>query len=160
MTMRTKLIVAAVVLVGAVAFLASAGMNSGWVYSMPVDRFLADSQIQGKRVRLEGKVAEEGLVTGAATARFVLLGQSGKVDVAYQGSIPEMFAPGRDVVVEGKLDPKAQLFEANVLLTKCASKYEPGEDGEPMPEGHPPVKQADAAADQNAHVTQVKGSIQ
>jgi cytochrome c-type biogenesis protein CcmE len=36
-----------------------------------------------------------------------------------------MFGPGKNVVVEGRRDP-AGVFQADVLMTKCASKYEPG----------------------------------
>ncbi len=125
-SMRAKLIVAGIVVVAAVTYLASAGIKSGWVYFLEVDKFLADPQYHAQRVRLHGKVAAEGFSasSGSMTAHFELLGKKGKLPVEYHGSIPDMFQAGCDVVVEGKLDG-AGTFRADVLMTKCASKYEP-----------------------------------
>jgi cytochrome c-type biogenesis protein CcmE len=39
---------------------------------------------------------------------------------------PDMFAPGRDVIVEGKLGPN-NTIEAQQVLTSCPSKYSPKE---------------------------------
>jgi cytochrome c-type biogenesis protein CcmE len=127
MTIRTKLVTAGVVLVAAVGYLATAGAKSGWVYYLEVDHFLADSQYHSQRVRLHGKVASDRLEVSAAalSASFDLLGKSKSVAVQYRGGIPEMFEGGRDVVVEGQLDPATNVFRADVLMTKCASKYEP-----------------------------------
>jgi cytochrome c-type biogenesis protein CcmE len=52
------------------------------------------------------------------------MGKTRKLTVNYRGSIPDQFAVGRNVVVEGCLD-KSGTFQADVLMTKCASKYEP-----------------------------------
>ena len=127
MTIRTKLITAGVILAAAVGYLAMAGAKSGWVYYLEVDHFLEDNQYHAQRVRLHGKVAADHLQISAAalSANFDLLGKSKSVAVRYQGVIPEMFEPGRDVVVEGRLDPAINCFRADVLMTKCASKYEP-----------------------------------
>lgn len=126
-SIRTKLIIASVVLAGAVAYLAIAGAKSGWVYYMEVDSFIKDNQYHAQRVRLHGKVAQEDFSFSAASllANFKLQGKSEQLAVAYTGSIPDMFEVGRDVVVEGRLN-EAGVFQADVLMTKCASKYEPG----------------------------------
>src|SRR6476660_6297536 len=124
---RIKILVAAFVLIGAMAYLAMAGMKSGWVYFVTVDQFTSDNALANQRVRLHGKVATDGFVasSGTLTARFVLLGQSRQLDVVYHGAIPDMFKVGGDVVVEGRRD-RAGAFQADVLMTKCASKYEAG----------------------------------
>jgi len=46
--------------------------------------------------------------------------------------VPDMFKSGAEIVVEGKQDA-AGVFQADVLMTKCASKYED------MPKDHPQV---------------------
>jgi cytochrome c-type biogenesis protein CcmE len=124
---RTKLIIAGTILVAAITYLASASVKSGWVYFLDVDKFVADTQYHNQRGRLHGKVAEEGFTSnrGTLTAQFKLQGHTGKIDVAYRGAIPDQFAPARDVVVEGRMND-ANVFQADVLMTKCASKYEPG----------------------------------
>jgi cytochrome c-type biogenesis protein CcmE len=121
---KKKLLVACALLVVAVGYLAYAGMKTGWVYYMEVDKFLADTQVQSQRVRLHGKVDIDGFSVDKLDASFNLLGKSGKVAITYHGVIPEMFQAGRDVVVEGKLQPTGT-FKADLLMTKCASKYEP-----------------------------------
>lgn len=122
---QKKLLVAGVLLVGAISYLAYAGMKSGWVYYMEVDQFLADVNSQNQRVRLHGKVDAADFAIEKLDARFNLLGKSKRLNVVYHGVIPDMFQAGRDVVVEGQFDPASHNFKADVLMTKCASKYEP-----------------------------------
>ena len=129
MTIKSKLILAGIVLTAAVSYLAIAGTKSGgWVYYLEVDQFVADSKFQTQRVRMHGKVGTEDFATNAATlsANFKLLGKTpaAAVAISYRGAIPDMFERGRDVVVEGKFDPSTNAFKADVLMTKCASKYE------------------------------------
>ena len=138
-SIRIKLAIAGVILTAAFSYLAAAGMQKGWVYLVSVDQYLADSQYANQRVRLHGKVARDGLASNKAAlnATFNLTGASPteekSLQVHYRGSIPDLFAAGRDVVVEGKRDA-AGVFQADVLMTKCASKYEPGSPHANKPE--------------------------
>jgi cytochrome c-type biogenesis protein CcmE len=77
-----------------------------------------------QRVRLHGKVGEQNFAAnpGLLSARFQLVGKTQSVPVQYKGTIPDLFAVGKDVVVEGHF--KGGTFEADLLMTKCASKYE------------------------------------
>jgi cytochrome c-type biogenesis protein CcmE len=129
---RTKLIFAGLAILAAVTLLAFAGMRDGWVYYLPVDDFTSNPDYQQSRVRLHGTVAAEGLELREAllTARFDLCGETTTVPVAYTGVVPDLFEPGCDVVVEGELD-ESGVFQADTLMTKCASKYE-SEDGRPL----------------------------
>lgn len=43
--------------------------------------------------------------------------------VVYEGLKPDMFAPGRDVIIDG--DFTNGVLHASTLLTQCPSKYEP-----------------------------------
>jgi len=125
MTIKIKLAIAAILLVGAVAYLAGAGMKSGWVYYVDVDQFLSKQEYLDRRVRLHGKVdaADFRSSPGSLTADFRLGGKEHVIHVLYHGQIPDQFQVGRDVVVEGQL-AKDGSFQADVLLTKCSSKYE------------------------------------
>jgi cytochrome c-type biogenesis protein CcmE len=124
-SLSKKLWIAGVVLVGAIGYLAYAGAQQGWVYYVSVDKFVSDVQQQKHRVRLMGKVADADLNIEAAQlrAQFIMEANGSKMPVSYRGTIPDLFKAGADVVVEGKLNP-AGTFEADVLLTKCASKYD------------------------------------
>ena len=125
-SIRLKLIFAGVILTGAFSYLAFAGMQKGWVYFVSVEQFAADPQFHNQRVRLHGKVAVDGFDASKSllTANFNLAGKAGEsIPVEYRGVIPDTFEAGRDVVVEGRRDA-AGVFRADVLMTKCASKYE------------------------------------
>jgi cytochrome c-type biogenesis protein CcmE len=83
----------------------------------------------------EGTVSLGGKVVGpiardGRTVRFKLRDRDGaaSVPVVYTGSVPDLFAPGREIGIEGKV--KAGVFhgEADTLVTKCPSKYTPGGD--------------------------------
>ncbi len=45
------------------------------------------------------------------------------VPVRYQGILPDMFAEGRDVIVEGRYSHE-NILEAKTIMTSCPSKYE------------------------------------
>ena len=50
---------------------------------------------------------------------------TGSVPVVYTGSVPDLFAPGRDVSVRGKVQNGLFVAERDSLVTKCPSKYAP-----------------------------------
>ena len=124
---RSKLIVATVLLVGAVSYLAYAGARKGWVYTLTVDNYLTQPEYRHQRARLCGKVCATGLVAKPAmlTANFTLLGKEKTIPVSYHGVIPDLFKAGGEVVVEGQ-ENSTGVFESDLMLTKCASKYEQG----------------------------------
>ncbi|MFM7140653.1 MAG: cytochrome c maturation protein CcmE [Alphaproteobacteria bacterium] len=71
----------------------------------------------------ETRRAGESLPAATAAARL---------PVSYNGILPDMFADGRDVIVEGRVVDG--VFHAKSLLTTCPSKYEaekqaPADDG-------------------------------
>ena len=76
-------------------------------------------------ISLTGKVV--GPIAGnshGSGLRFTLhniQGASPKIPVVYLGSVPDLFAAGRDVNLTGRLENGA--FVANQMTTKCPSKY-------------------------------------
>lgn len=127
---RIKLTVAALALIGAVGYLAWAGIRDGWVYYLQVDQFVQDASYHDQRVRVHGLVSAENFQAdhGLLLAQFDLLGETQQLRINYKGVIPDLFQADQDVVVEGRLDD-SEVFQADTLMTKCASKYE-SEDGE------------------------------
>jgi hypothetical protein len=47
----------------------------------------------------------------------------GSLPVAYTGIVPDMFAEGRDVIIEGRYVDG--VLQAHAVMTSCPSKYEP-----------------------------------
>jgi len=136
-SIRVKLTIATVVILGAVTYLAVAGAKGGWVYHLTVDQYLTDAQYRNQHVRLCGRVDDKAFATNPAglTANFVLKGTANKVSVVYHGVVPDLFQANRDAVVEGRMDA-AGVFQADLLMTKCASKYE-SQDGQAHPATDP-----------------------
>jgi cytochrome c-type biogenesis protein CcmE len=91
---------------------------------------LKPSQLAGQTgtVSLVGKVV--GKPTGDAHAgglRFLLRDVQdpggAKVPVLYTGSVPDLFATGRDIVVDGALKDGTFVATPDSMVTKCPSKY-------------------------------------
>lgn len=81
-----------------------------------------------------GKVNLAGVVVGPINGdpdqrgmRFELRDVKGTaaVPVLYQGSVPDLFRAGRDVLVQGRLRDGVFMADPGSLVTKCPSKYAP-----------------------------------
>jgi cytochrome c-type biogenesis protein CcmE len=68
----------------------------------------------------KGDANEEGL---RFRLRDVENPASPTVLVVYRGSVPDLFAPGRDLVVEGVLRNGIFVATPDTMVTKCPSKY-------------------------------------
>jgi cytochrome c-type biogenesis protein CcmE len=95
------------------------------------------SQLAGHsgKVQLAGKVV--GPVRGdahAAGLRFALRDVNGPrstaVPIVYTGTVPELFKPGRDIVVDGRVRNGLFVAERDSMITKCPSKYSPKKSGD------------------------------
>lgn len=84
-----------------------------------------------QRVRVAGKVSTESIdyqVDPKFRLSFTVTdpgnpNSTTKLPVVYNQIKPDMFAPGRDVILNGDYD--GNMFIASSLLTQCPSKYEP-----------------------------------
>jgi cytochrome c-type biogenesis protein CcmE len=47
------------------------------------------------------------------------------VPIVYKGSVPDLFRPGRDIVVEGRFQNGVFVATPGTMVTKCPSKYVP-----------------------------------
>jgi cytochrome c-type biogenesis protein CcmE len=56
---------------------------------------------------------------------FALADDQRQIPVFYHGVMPDLFAEGREIIVEGRPSPKGLVAES--LLASCPSKYEPEE---------------------------------
>ncbi len=95
---------------------------------LTIDEFLSRREaVAGEGVRVAGRVAADSMQWNASTLdlrfRLANFAGSGGVDVTYNGVLPDMFAEGRDVIVEGTYAHDG-VFRARTLMTSCPSKYE------------------------------------
>ncbi len=128
MNRNRRFIIGATIIVVAVAYLVYSGIRETSVYYLTIDEFLSRREaVAGEGLRVAGRVAANSVAWNAATLdlKFRLANFDDKdgVNVAYNGVLPDMFAEGRDVIVEGTYDRNGS-FRAHTLLTACPSKYE------------------------------------
>lgn len=122
---RVKLIIGGLVLAVAIGYLGYAGIAAGRSYYLSVDSYMSNQDYRGERVQLHGNVGSEGLLRGSEglNVQFVLLGDTKRVVVRYEGVVPDLFKVGGEVVILGRMG-EDDVFEATKLMTKCASKYD------------------------------------
>lgn len=128
----TRYWVGALLVVGALGYLAISGANQNMVTYLTIPEVKAAPQTAAPSgVRVTGKVADGSI--DAKTPRevwFTVAGEADSLRACYRGVIPDTFKDGADVVLEGHMDPGGH-FAATTLLAKCPSKYEaetPGEE--------------------------------
>ena len=128
----------------ATGFLVYKATGENLTYYREVDELLAAEAIpDGEKIRLSGDVVEGSVVRSeeSRAIRFEITETDGdgaaRIPIAYDGTVPDIFKPGIQVVVEGTMDDSGT-FQAETLLAKCPSKYqaegELNEDGT-HPEG-------------------------
>ncbi len=125
---RRRFIVGAMLIAAAVSYLVYAGIRSTSMYYFDMDEFLRNRAAHvGEDLRVKGWVRDGTMHYDAGTSAlsFELSRQDGSepVPVTYKGILPDMFAPGREVVVEGRYTGSA--LTAKQIMTSCPSKYEP-----------------------------------
>jgi len=128
MSKNRRFIIGASIIVAAVTYLVYTGIRETSVYYLTIDEFLSKrSTVAGEGVRVAGRVAADSMRWNAGTLdlgfRLANFDNTDGVDVKYNGVLPDMFAEGRDVIVEGTYGREG-VFHAKTLMTSCPSKYE------------------------------------
>lgn len=125
--------------IGAVSYLIYTGIRETSNYYLTIEEFLPQKEaFANEGVRLAGRVQTGSVqwnpkdlrlsfVLGPFQAEKQSAALSG-LRVNYQGVLPDMFAEGRDVIVEGKYEAGKNLA-AKTIMTSCPSKYEPEKPG-------------------------------
>ena len=127
MKMKTiiKTVIGVVLIGGAMTFFVFQAMRSSWSYYYSVDEFSANrSAVKNHSLRIAGRVKRGSIVRDLekVSLNFTLAGSQTELPVQYKGPVPDNFAEDREVVVEGRLDTNG-VFRADMLMTKCESKY-------------------------------------
>lgn len=133
--------VGATLLVAAIGYLMYAGLQQSSTYYFTITEFLPlKDELGGQGIRVAGRVTEgslwkqtssKGTEMKFAIGDFKLPGEpvGETVPVAFTGIVPDMFAEGRDVIIEGRYVDG--VLQAHQVMTSCPSKYEPGKEPPP-----------------------------
>ena len=79
-----------------------------------------------KKIRVGGMVKKNTLNIQDQEIRFVITDLKNEIKVSFKGTIPNLFAEGKGVVAEGKLQDK-KFFIADRILAKHDENYMPPE---------------------------------
>jgi cytochrome c-type biogenesis protein CcmE len=120
-----SLIVAGVAIAAAVLYLVVANTGATAEYYMTIKELHACTTCASRTIRVAAVVAPNSIVRDAKSqmVHFTVTDASESMPVSYSGVVPDIFGPGIQVVVEGRLD-RAGVFQAQNLLAKCPSKFQ------------------------------------
>lgn len=125
---KLKFIIAIIIIAGAISYLVFSGVKDTMVYYLTIEELQAKvPDVYGERVRVSGTVVPGSIVKdGKGNIEFTITDGSNNIDVKYSGIIPDIFADDVEAVVEGNYSQQ-NVFDADVLLAKCPTKYESDE---------------------------------
>ena len=100
--------------------------HTGMQYMTVTELARLDRAPKADGFRLDGTVAPGSVVYDQKIPklRFKMTDGKEKIAVVYDGLMPDAFADGREVVVEGAYRHEDRALHATKLVTKCPSKYE------------------------------------
>ncbi len=132
--------IGALLLVSSIGYLMFAGVDQSSSYYFTIEEFLPQREAMvGEGLRLAGRVAPGSLTKSTSSKGTAMTFRVGDftneevavadtVSVQYTGVVPDMFAEGRDVIIEGTYSDG--VVQAKSVMTSCPSKYEPEVEGQ------------------------------
>jgi cytochrome c-type biogenesis protein CcmE len=123
----TRIILATVVILATVAYLALTGVRDNKSYYVTIGELQGmGNQAYVRHLRVAGNVAPGSIHRVGTYVDFSLLEQGRKLDVSYKGTEPppDTFKDDAQALAVGTYG-KDGIFHATQLQAKCASKYAP-----------------------------------
>ncbi len=126
---RKKFLIGGIIVGLALGYLGYNAFMGAATYYYEVGELLEQgSPVYGETVRVNGEVVPGSLEQESAgrILRFTIIDLEGEenLPVVYQGVVPDAFKVGNEVVIEGQLNSDG-IFQADILMPKCPSKYVP-----------------------------------
>ena len=125
--MKRKFVIGGIILLAVAGYLVYLFLGSSLSYYATVSEFLKNRTDQyGESVRVGGTIVENSIEwePQKPELKFDIADEHSQLSILYEGVIPDNFAAGKDIVIEGKYNPDG-IFYAESLLLKCPSKYSP-----------------------------------
>ncbi len=123
----TKIIIATVIILATVAYLALTGVRDNKSYYVTIGELQGmGNKAYVRHLRVAGNVAPGSIHRVGTYVDFSLLEQGRKLDVSYKGTEPppDTFKDDAQALAVGTYG-KDGIFHATQLQAKCASKYAP-----------------------------------
>ena len=107
--------------------IALSALNKNLLYfNSPTDIKINQDIDFNKKIRVGGMVKKNTLKIKDQEIRFIITDFKNEIKVSFKGTIPNLFAEGKGVVAEGKLQDK-KFFIADRILAKHDENYMPPE---------------------------------
>ncbi len=134
---RLLLILAGLVILGAVAALVLNAFQSNLVFFFSPTQVAAGEAPKGKAFRIGGMVKEGSIRREAdgVTLSFVVTDTEKDMAVRYKGILPDLFKEGKGAVAQGKIGDDG-IFVASEVLAKHDENYMPPEAAQAVGEAH------------------------
>ena len=127
---RGKLLIAVAVFLASLTYLGITAFDGASAYYMTVGELAEHGdEIHQKNLRVNGKLIHDSFVrdNDGMSMDFALTDGVAIVMVTYQGLVPDLFFNEHsEILVEGTYSTN-NLFEAEAIIVKCPSKYQPEE---------------------------------
>ena len=127
----TKIIVASVIVLGVIAWLAITGANANKSYYVTISELQSmGPKAYTRHLRVAGNVAPGTIEHAGTAAQFVLVENNNRLKVDYKGTEPppDTFKDDAQALAIGTYS-RDGTFHATQLQAKCASKYAPAQPG-------------------------------
>ena len=134
---RLLLILAGLIILGAVAALVLNAFQSNLVFFFSPTQVAAGEAPKGKAFRIGGMVKEGSIRREAdgVTLSFVVTDTEKDMAVRYKGILPDLFKEGKGAVAQGKIGDDG-VFVASEVLAKHDENYMPPEAAQAVGEAH------------------------
>jgi cytochrome c-type biogenesis protein CcmE len=120
---RMRLLLAVIVIVGAIGYLLYEGLGNAAVYFRTADLAVAQKPSLGtRRFRIEGTVLP-GLRNQGKAVDFSIVANGVTVPVVHSGAQPQLFKPGVPVVLEGQWSADGSYYASDTILVKHDENY-------------------------------------
>ena len=97
--------------------------NVLYFYS-PSDIKESNKIVFGDKIKIGGMVKNGSIKTNENEIKFIITDYKNEIIVSYEGTVPALFAEGKGVVAEGRLQDK-KFFLAKRILAKHDENYMP-----------------------------------
>ena len=107
-------------------FLILQSLKDNVIYFQSPSEIKSLVEFDKKKIRIGGMVKKQSILISSEEVSFTITDFKNEINVSYSGAVPNLFAEGKGVVVEGFLKDK-NYFVATKILAKHDENYMPPE---------------------------------
>ena len=127
---RIVFLIISLLILSLIIFLILKSLEENVVYFFsPTEIYNKPNISLDKKIRVGGLVKKNSLFKENTSIKFIITDLKNEIIVSYEGLLPNLFAEGKGVIVQGNLKDK-KYFIADTILAKHDENYMPPEVSE------------------------------